>query len=94
MAKYEKYLSENNMEDLTDDMLVSDMLTPEDLLKLKAIAVRINMPEGLPVLKKVVEKVYKGVTVSADKEKVILMDVLRFFLSPDKTKFRTILSKF
>jgi hypothetical protein len=100
MATYEKYLNEvlkdfpnwNLDDELTDDDLVSDTLSAEDMYKLKIMAVRAGIPFNL--IKRVVSKVYKGIAVTDVKEKPILMDVLKFFLSPDKSKFRTILSKF
>jgi hypothetical protein len=98
MATYEKYLNEEDME-MTPDMLVSDTLSQEDLFKLKGLALRIGGTaqdgrNNLALMKRVVEKVYAGVSISNEKEKIMLMDIMRFFLSPEKARFRTILSKF
>jgi transposase len=99
MTTYEKYLNESwpppgddDME-MTDDMI--EGLSGEDLLKLKAIVVRIGMgADQFTLAKRVVEKVYMGISVSNDKEKAVLTEILRFFLSPEKVKFKSILSKF
>jgi hypothetical protein len=97
MATYDKYIKEgifdsvSQEEELTADDLVSDTLSTEDIYKIKIMSVRAGVPFNL--VRKVVSKVYKGMSISDPKEKVILMDVLRFFLSPEKAMFRTILSK-
>lgn len=96
MATYEKYIKEDEM---TDDMVVSDTLSQEDLLKLRGLATKIGSTaqdhkNNLTRMKRVVEKVYSGITVADAKDKVILMDILRFFLSPDKSRFKSILMKF
>jgi len=109
METYEKYLDEGfmtpadqgflaakaeNDAEFEDDVDDEGVLSVEDIYKLRAIAMKLGSPETLPLMKRVAAKVYQGTTVSAEKEKAVLIDVLKFFLSPEKAKYKTILSKF
>jgi len=102
---YEKYLNEGffsqdevDMDDIDDEQDFIDdedgVLSVEDIYKLRVIAMRLDSPETLPLMKRVAAKIYQGTTVSAAKEKAVLTDILKFFLSPEKAKYKTILSRF